>query len=105
MARAKVIRALPGLGVFSATIQMILFSLLQKYLDSQTSIYAEAKAIYLGLQHVVSMGCASLWVESDSQVLINILNNVIAIPWSIMYIIRDIKLLMRNFQDLRLSHI
>lgn len=74
-------------------------------LDKCTYIFSEAKAIPLEIQHAKRLGIISLWIESDSAVLINVLNKLSDDPWSIIYTIRVIKSLLRDFQDLCISHI
>lgn len=67
--------------------------------------YLCGSAILVGLQAASRKGFSSLWLEYDSLILINILNNISSVPWNIYYIVRDIKSLMRDFQEMRVSHI
>lgn len=65
----------------------------------------EAKAIHEGLTHAKRLGFPRVWVESDSLSLISIIKDANDFPWSILYIVRDIKRLLSIFQDLRFTHI
>lgn len=75
------------------------------YLNVCSSINAEEKAIHLEIKHAKRLGITSLWRESDSLDQINVLNEVLEIPWSITYIIHGITTLLKNIKSLLISHI
>lgn len=70
-----------------------------------SSIYAEAMAILIGVKHAKRLGISSLWVKSDSLALIEALNGKTDFPWSIAYVIRSLRTILKDFQKLRISHI
>lgn len=78
---------------------------LAEYLGIQTSMSAEANAIWLGLSLAKSLGCRLLWIEADSLLLVNILNDLVDVPWSISYIVLDTKNAIMNFEACRITHI
>lgn len=75
------------------------------YFFISTSVFAEARAIFLGHKYAKTLNVASIWIESDPLLLINCLNNVISTPWNIIYTVRGIKLLLHSFKEYKISHI
>lgn len=65
-------------------------------------MFAEAKAILEGILHAKRLGFPSVWVESDLLVLINVMKEIVDTPWSILYNVRDIRSLLRDFQEMRI---
>nr|XP_027109431.1 uncharacterized protein LOC113729321 [Coffea arabica] len=60
------------------------------YLGETTCIRAEARALLIGLQTCVHKGFGNLYVQSDSLVLVGILQHRIQCPWQIRREIRQI---------------
>lgn len=87
------------------TIIVILSLLLMCIWIFCSSIFDEAKVIFMGMQHAKRLGVTFLWVESVSVILINVLNDLSVVPWNIIYIVRAIKSLLRYFQEFPISHI
>lgn len=59
----------------------------------------------MGLQHAKRLGLLYIWVESDSMVLINLINGLTVPPWSVMHVFRDIKKLLCDFHEVIFTHI
>src|SRR3954466_2847479 len=60
------------------------------YLGTSTSIIAEAKAIYFGLHLAKENNLTNLWIESDSEIMVKILNGAMKPPWGIYYLYKQI---------------
>lgn len=73
-------------------------------LGNQTSVFSEAKSILLGLRFAKNLGHQLVWVETDSLFLVNILNGTEDVPFSISYIVREVKNLLKNLVNAS-SHI
>lgn len=57
------------------------------YLGVQTSVMAEAKAILLGLRFAKNLNYSQGLVESDSLLLVQILNSLVQVP--LLYILLE----------------
>lgn len=75
------------------------------FLGSSTSIFDEAKALRVGLIRARCQDISHLWIESDSTLLVNCLNEFFAVPWSITYLVRNIFVLLQGFVACNLTHI
>lgn len=75
-----------------------------RYIGTQTSVFAEAFVVLEGLELVVPLHLTSIWIEHDSQVLVDNLNESAAIPWSIIYIFSCIKHILQGIRY-KVTHI
>lgn len=75
------------------------------HLGFHSSIFAEAKTIFLGLRFAKRLDLNQVWVEIDSLILVNILNCLVDVPYSIVYIVRDTKLIVAEVGDCKFTHI
>lgn len=75
------------------------------YLGIASSVFAEAKAIWLGLIFAQKLGIRRLWIESDSEAMVKCLNSSGISIWIIEYIINDILTIMKSFNFCQVSHI
>lgn len=75
------------------------------FLGINSSVHAETKAIYLGLKLAQELNILSIWLESDSELLVKILNGHSAPPWSISYLVDEILTLIKLFNVCLISHI
>ena len=66
------------------------------YLGETTSLCAEVRALLIGLQTCVHRGFQNLYVQSDSLLLVGILQNRIQCPWKIRREIRQIWQLVKD---------
>ncbi|XP_071902759.1 uncharacterized protein [Coffea arabica] len=66
------------------------------YLGETTSLCAEARALLIGLQTCVHRGIDNLYVQSDSLILVGILQNRLQCPWKIRREIRQIWQLVKD---------
>lgn len=94
----------PGGGVIRDSIgNMVLgFAL---YLGIASSIFAETKAIWLGMLFAKQLELTDIWLESDSEILVKCLNGSIEPPWSVVHIYYDIVELINSFNSFKVSHI
>lgn len=78
-------------------------------LGSTMAIVAETKACYLGLKEVVNMRPTHLHLEMDSTTLVHWLTSPLstefAYPWQLYHLITDIHKLLRQIQNVRITHI
>lgn len=72
---------------------------------SCSSIYVDAKAMPIGVEHAKNLVFLSPWIESDSLVLINAFRDLTDLPSSVSYIFCNIKICLKDFQELHISHI
>lgn len=75
------------------------------YLGIKSSVYAETKATWEGLKLAQQLGLASIWLESESELLVKILNGQIDPPWGISYIFDEVMNLIKGFNACLISHI
>ncbi|KAI5356434.1 hypothetical protein L3X38_009329 [Prunus dulcis] len=62
--------------------------------ESQVSItVAECLALRDGLAHAIHNGWRKILVEGDSKLIIDCVNNVVSVPWSISLFVQDIRVL------------
>lgn len=87
------------------TITVSFFAGYTFFLGPQTIVFAEAKAIVMGICLAKSLNISLLWIETDSQLSVNILNNFINIPLSILPLLKNIKRVARDLGSFKFSHI
>lgn len=67
------------------------------YFGHHTSVFAEAKAVHIGVQQAFHISFSSVWIELGSLIHVNILSGLSPVPWSIVYIIQDIRNSLSSF--------
>lgn len=82
-----------------------MISAFASYLGFTSSILVEAKAILFGLTFAKSLGLYNIWIESDSDMLVNCLSGLFDTPWSIEYLLRSISDLMKKHFACKVTHI
>src|SRR4051812_39435653 len=75
------------------------------YLGTASFILAEAKALWLGLFFAQQLGFNSLWIESDSEIIVKLLNDPKDMIWSIEHILDDIFDPLKSLTSFQVSHI
>src|SRR4051812_922810 len=73
------------------------------YLGITSSVYAEANAIAIGLKLAQEFQSTSVWLESDYEILVKILNGLIDPPWGIYYLTEDIMALIKVLNVCQIS--
>lgn len=62
------------------------------FIGVATSVYAEANAILFGLKLAQELQLFNIWLESDSELVVKMLNGMIDPPWGIHYILMRLSL-------------
>lgn len=75
------------------------------YIGISSSVYAEASAICFGLKLAQELGINNIWIETDSELLVRILNGLIDPPWGIHYMFYAIMDLIRVQNVCNISYI
>lgn len=101
---AKIIQVRQGLGFLGNASCTVLIAF-ASFLGISTSIFAEAKALWMGLSYARYLGITHFWIESDSAFLVNYLNGFFETPWSIIYLVHNILELLENFIEYNISYI
>ncbi|MQM08604.1 hypothetical protein Taro_041461 [Colocasia esculenta] len=89
-----------GKGILRNSNGDIVFAFSAAYPEVNSSIEAEALALHDGLSICCDLGILSAVVESDSLILVQIMNGKFSCPWRLLYIMHDVSI---KFQLLRIS--
>ncbi|BFG41450.1 hypothetical protein CerSpe_277240 [Prunus speciosa] len=65
----------------------------------------ECLALRDGLAHAIHNGWRKILVEGDSKLIIDCVNNVVSIPWSISLLVQDIRVMSYYFEEISFQHI
>ncbi|XP_077214707.1 uncharacterized protein LOC143849537 [Tasmannia lanceolata] len=65
----------------------------------------EIDAIHTGIQLARDLHIQSLWIESDSQIAVNVILNKIPCPWKKMLTLETIKANLEKFHSWEITHI
>lgn len=68
-------------------------------------IVAECLALRDGLAHAIHKGWRKMLVEGDSKLIIDCVNNLVSVPWSISILMHDIRLLNSYCEEISFKHI
>ncbi|BFG15997.1 hypothetical protein CerSpe_022710 [Prunus speciosa] len=66
---------------------------------------AECLALRDGLAHAIHNGWRKILVEGDSKLIIDCVNNVASVPWSISLLVQDIRVLSSFCEEIAFQHI
>lgn len=58
-----------------------------------------------GIRLAAHIGIVNLWIEFDSQILVDMIKGLCNVPWSISYLFDDIRKLLPCFLNFTISHI
>ncbi len=73
-------------------------------INDTTALQAEASALLAGVRVAAHLGLKKIIAEGDNLTIINVLNGLWMIPWSIKDTIEDIKEELKNFEYYKLDH-
>ncbi|CAL8155365.1 unnamed protein product [Prunus armeniaca] len=74
--------------------------------SGQVSItVAECLALWDGLAHAIHNGWRKILVEGNSKLIIDCVNNVVSVPWSISLLVQDIRVLSSYCEEISFQHI
>ncbi|BBG93775.1 RNase H family protein [Prunus dulcis] len=74
--------------------------------SGQVSItVAECLALRDGLAHAIHKGWRKILVKGDSKLIIDCVNNLVSVPWSISLLVQDIRLLSSYCEEISFKHI
>ncbi|CAL9022783.1 unnamed protein product, partial [Prunus brigantina] len=74
--------------------------------SGQVSItVAECLALRDGLAHAIHNGWRKILVEDDSKLIIDCVNKVVSVPWSISLLVQDILVLSSYCEEISFQHI
>lgn len=76
-----------------------------EHLGYHSLVFAEAKVILLGLRFAKSIDLSLIWVETNPLLLVNNLNCLVDVSYSIAYVIRETKKIAAEFGDCKFTHI
>ncbi|MQM05801.1 hypothetical protein Taro_038614 [Colocasia esculenta] len=93
-----------GRGILRNSNGDIVFAYAAAYSEVNSSIEAEALALCDGLSICCDMGIHSAAVESDSLVLVQIINGKSSCPWRLLYIMHDVSIKCRLVR-ISVSHV
>jgi len=71
----------------------------------QSALVAEARALFMGLKIVVSLGIVNLHIEGDSKVVTDAVKKEKFIGWNTKDILIDVSFLMSKLRNKKVSHI
>ncbi|ONH91666.1 hypothetical protein PRUPE_8G128400 [Prunus persica] len=66
---------------------------------------AECLALRDGLAHAIHKGWQKILMEGDSKLIIDCVNNLVSVPWSISLLVQDIRLLNSYCEEISFQHI
>ncbi|CAL2255073.1 unnamed protein product [Prunus armeniaca] len=66
---------------------------------------AKCLALRDGLAHAIHKGWQKILVEGDSKLIIDCVNNLVSVPWSISLLVQDIRLLSSYCKEVSFQHI
>ncbi|KAI5338504.1 hypothetical protein L3X38_017775 [Prunus dulcis] len=87
-------------------VPKLLFSAAGAKNSDQVSItVAECLALRDGLAHAIHKGWRKILVEGDSKLIIDCVNNLVSVPWSISLLVQDIQVLSSYCEEISFEHI
>lgn len=76
-----------------------------RFLMDKDCLYNELIAIVESLQLVVDEDMRLLEIESDSIELLKLHSKILALPWRVINVLRNIKSLLDSFHEVKIFHI